>query len=569
MKLIVALGSIIAVVVLGLFLRGRSNGREQEPLHFDMDGKAAMVARGTLVLSTYSSFSVPGGGGAPLPTLHRSVFVNGPSYSGMEDNDLRGYLDGTFKYAWNQPTQVHVRIGRRNTGPRYGEFEIFRVLERWQGVQLPPGARVRNARITLKVEESPADTVAVVLYEVKKDWNPGTGGTLNNNVSPPKPGEVWWNDAGFQQTSWGLPGAGFASDSDPNADTGEMPLAEADVCPGCPSFVFESAMLTEYIDRRQRENAPLLFLLKAADAHEDTPGSMMNVYSGNHGDSRNIGRRPHLEIEWEAPSQTSTVARNIALERGRGIAFPRIPLMDAQALAASFFADSSSFVPTIQVRTGTDTETGLWHPLNGVVPCQGTWAEIRVLAAQDPILLGEPFHAEMYDTWVRTAAPEKQKVPWVFVSPTGVQHHAEANYVGESRWVISFVPEEIGLWRYHWSQNFTEHPYQSEQGYFDVIGGDLNSLHEPLEKIAEQAKIHKPHEIEALSPLMVQFARLERSVMANLTPDAYRSESGREALSALRKTRAALGGGPVPDSIPMVPDAPPGWAQEAAKKKKT
>jgi len=566
MKLIVALGSLAALVVLGLFLRGRSNARVQELPRYDMDGRGAMVARGTLVLSTYSSSGHAGG--TPAPALHRSVFVNGPDYSGMEDNDLRGFLDGTFKYAWNQPTQVHVRIGRRNTGPRYGEFEIFRVVERWEGIHLPQGARVRNARITLKVEDSPEDTVAVVLYEVKKDWSPGSGGTLNNNVSPPKPGEVWWNDAGFQQTSWGLPGAGFASDSDPNADTGEMPLAEAKVCHGCPSFVFESAMLTEYINRRQRENAPLLFLLKTADAHEDTPGSLMNVYSGNHGDSRNVGRRPHLEIEWEASSQTSAVTRSIALERGRAIAFPRIPLLGSQALAASFFADSSSFVPTIQVRTGSETETGSWRPLSGVTPCEGTWAEIRVLAAQDPILLGEPFHAEMRDTWIRTAAPEDQKVPWVFVSPTGMKHELQAEYVGESRWEISFIPEELGLWKYHWSQNF-DHPYQSEMGYFDVIGGDLNSLQEPLEKIAEQAKNHKPAELEALSPLMLRFARLERAAMSQLNPDAYRSEAGREVLESLRKTRAALGGGPVPDSIPMVPDGPPNWAVEQAKKKKT
>jgi hypothetical protein len=493
------------------------------------------------------------------------VFVNGPTYSGMEDNDLRGHLDGTFKYAWNQPTQIHVRIGRRNTGPRYGEFEVFRVLERWDGIDLPQGARVRSARITIKVEESAADTVAVMLYEVKKDWNPGTGGTLHDNVSPPKPGEVWWNDAGFQQTSWGLPGAGYASDSDPNADTGEMPLAEAAVCPGSPSFTFESPSLTAYIDRRERENAPLLFLLKAADAHEDTPGSVVNVYSGNHGDSRNIGRRPRLEIEWEAPSQTSSISRSIALERGRAIGFPRIPMQSSRILAVSFFADSASFTPTVQFRTGTDAETGTWRTLSGIEECDGSWAEVRLLAAQDPVFLGEPFHAEMQDTWVRTAAPEQQKVPWVFTSPTGVKHQLAANYVGDSRWVIAFVPDEIGLWRYRWSQNFTDHPYQSELGLFDVMGGDLQSLQEPLEKIAREAKGHDPEELSTLSPLMLRFARLERAVMSGLTPDGYRSQNGNGAMEKLREARSALHGRPLPDSIPMVPDSPPDWAKRKKK----
>lgn len=561
-KIVLALSSVAALVALGLFLRARSEARTQDLPHVEMDGLGAMIARGTLVLSTYSDKSAV----STQPALHRSVFVNGPAYSGMEDNDLRGHLDGTFKYAWNQPTQVHVRIGRRDRNPRYGEFEIFRVLERWGGIHLPPGARVRNARIRSGVEESAADTVGVVLYEVKKDWNPGTGGTLNNNVSPPKPGEVWWNDAGFQQTSWSLPGVGYASDSDPRADTGEMPLAEAVVCPGCHSFTFESPMLAEYIDRRARENAPLLFLLKAADAHEDTPGSLMNVYSGNHGDSRNVGRRPHLEIEWEASSQTSSVSRNIALERGRAIVFPRIALQGAHSLAASFFADSSSFVPAIQYRTGTDTETGFWRPLSGIVQCEGTWAEVRVLAAQDPIFLGEPFHAEMRDTWIRTDPPEKQKVPWIFISPSGKQHQLMADYSGDSKWVISFVPDEIGLWRYQWSQNFAEHPYQSELGLFDVLGGDLQSLHEPLEKIAQEAKGLRSRELATVTPLMLRFARLERAIMSDLTADSYRSETGREAMAKLRQVRAALTGGTVPDSIPMVPDAPPNWAQEQAKK---
>jgi hypothetical protein len=560
-KLLLTFSSLAALVVLGLLLKDRSDGRSEELPRIDIDGLSAMTARGTLVLSTFADRA----GGAPAPAIHRSVFVNGPTYSGMEDNDLRGHLDGTFKYAWNQPTQVHVRIGRRNTGPRFGEFEIFRVLERWDGIDLPHGARVRNARITIKVEDSAADTVAVMLYEVKKDWNPGTGGTLHNNVSPPKPGEVWWNDAGFQQTSWGLPGAGYASDSDPKADTGEMPLAEARVFPGSASFVFESPRLTAYIDRRERENAPLLFLLKAADAHEDTPGSVMNVYSGNHGDSRNIGRRPHLEIEWEAPSQTFSIGRSIALERGRAIAFPRISLKDSKILAASFFADSASFTPTIKFRTGTDTETGLWRPFSGIEECDGAWAEVRLLAAQDPVFLGQPFHAEMLDTWVRTAAPEKQEVPWVFMSPTGVEHRLMANYVGESRWVIAFVPDEIGLWRYQWSQNFTEDPYQSELGFFDVMGADLQSLQEPLEKIAQEANGKDPNKLATLSPLMLRFARLERAVMSHLTADAYRSESGQDAMERLRATRAALYGHPVPDSIPMVPDSPPEWAKQKKK----
>ena len=133
---------------------------------------------------------------------------------------------------------------------------------------------------------------------------------------------------------------------------------------------------------------------------------------------------------------------------------------------------------------------------------------------------------------------------------------------------IPFVPDELGLWRYQWTQTFAEHPYESEVGYFDVLGGDLESLQMPLEKIAQLASTHKQVELKTMSPLMLRFARLERSAMGQLTPEVYRSEQGRHILSVLRKTRAALAGGPVPDSIPMIPDAPPNWARVPQKKKK-
>ena len=58
-----------------------------------------------------------------------SVFVNGPDYRGMEDNDLRGFLDGRFMYGVNQPGQVHVRAGRRQMHSKAGEVELF--LEKW------------------------------------------------------------------------------------------------------------------------------------------------------------------------------------------------------------------------------------------------------------------------------------------------------------------------------------------------------------------------------------------------------------------------------------------------------
>ena len=60
-------------------------------------------------------------------STHSHRFVKGAGYASMDDNDLRGFLDGRFQYGWNQPSQVHVRLGRRHSSPRYGETELFRL----------------------------------------------------------------------------------------------------------------------------------------------------------------------------------------------------------------------------------------------------------------------------------------------------------------------------------------------------------------------------------------------------------------------------------------------------------
>jgi hypothetical protein len=140
----------------------------------------------------------------------------------MTDNDIRGFLDGGFIWGWNQATQIHVRLGRvvGYPHPKYGENEVFRVLQRWEGVRLPTDVDVTACRLTLHVEEGPSRPLRVLVYAVSKDWNPGSGGVDENNVSVPKPGEVWWGDAAFERESWSHPGAGFASDFDPEADTG-------------------------------------------------------------------------------------------------------------------------------------------------------------------------------------------------------------------------------------------------------------------------------------------------------------------------------------------------------------
>ncbi len=540
-------------------------------------------ARGVLRVSTFAAPGVQAASSlhtsstrSSAPALHRSSFVNGTGYPGMEDNDLRGFLDGTFKYAWNQPGQVHVRIGRRDTGPRFGEHEIFRVIHRWSPLGLPPDATVRRARLVLSVERGPADTLRLVLYEIKKDWNPGIGGTLRDNVSPPNHGEVWWNEIAADSATWAFPGVGFASDDDSNADTGAMPLADAVVAPGAPAFTFESAALADYATRRAREGAPLLFLLKVSDVLEDTPGTVLQVYSGNTGDSRNLARRPRFEIEWDASSETSTFERTIHLEHGRALEFRSIPCA-GEMVAASFFPDSGTVAPTIEMRAeggagagaavagaagaaeGGAGDTGTWRRLEGVASPEGNWAQVRVGAWSDPVVLGTPFQATMRDTWIRNGRPEDQKAPWTFVAPSGVRHERLAEYAGESTWRVELVPDEIGTWRYSWSQSWAEHPFSSGEATFDVVLGEASDAIAPLQEITKSATLVKKGDNGTMAPLLWRFARLERAVILAETPEQFASAEGESLKAALRAARKALGRETVPDSIPRVPDLPPEW----------
>jgi hypothetical protein len=503
-------------------------------------------------------------GGVSSSVRHRTTFVNGPDGTWMEDNDIRGYLDGTFKYAWNQPGQVHVRIGRRGDAPRYGEHELFRVLYRWDPVALAPGARVLDARFVVTAESSPDAALRFFLYRVQHDWNPGHGGTRHDNVSPPVPGEVWWNEASHTYRPWSLPGAGYAAEG-ADADTAPMPLADALLPAHGREIVLNSPTLTDYLDARVAARQPLLFLLKLADYQEDQPGTFSALYSGDHGDSRNVARRPRLELEWEGPIPNPALERALFLEHGRVLQLGRWPLHGPHVLAASFESLPGYTAPAIEVRTSRHGASADWSPLTVPRVVEGEAVELRLLAAVDPIRLGAPFYAELHDTWVRSGPPETQRVPWTFLSPTGATHEVLATYAGAHRWTVEFRPDELGAWRYAWSQRFTDTPYRSAEGRFDVIADDPATVERGLADLLERLRHELPsaegrgaHDAgpARTTARMVQFARLERAAMQLQTPETYRSPGGIALRARLNEVRALLQEA-APDPIPMVPDPGP------------
>jgi hypothetical protein len=483
----------------------------------------------------------------------------------MEDNDLRGHLDGSFKYGWNQVGQNHVRVGRRDSHYTWGECEIFRVLQRWAGLRLPAGALVQDATLDLTIESGPARSLRLYLYEVHRDWNPGAGGVLNDNISPPRPGEVWWNDAGYEGRPWGHPGAGLASDTDPEADTPVTPLAEALYTPAGKTLAFRSAALAAYATRRIGAGLPLLFLLKVSDAMEDVPTGSVVVYSANQGDARNPARRPRLTLTWSAPGERLSLARPLLLEHGRTLVLPPLEAEGLSALAVTFQSsaepDGAACGPMVEWRA----DEGPWSrtPV-GTSGSPWTRAEVRVVAACDPVPLGGAFESGFKNTWVRTAPPERQHVPFVFRAPDGAEHVVPAHYEGDYRWTVRFEPPEPGRWTYAWGETFTAHPYRSPRGTFDVLvdGSGLEGL---LAKLAEDARAWDrkadPGRQEVLS---TRLGRLERAAAAALGGREFQQDGGAALRRRLNVARAALAE-PVPDELPMKPDKPPAWKAAAGR----
>src|SRR5690606_23755161 len=200
----------------------------------------------------------------------------------------------------------------------------------------------------------------LLLYEVLKDWTPGEGGVGRNNFSAPASGEVWWNEARRDSVPWGLPGAGFASDVDPGADTPTAALAIAGYRPEDSTVALESGALARYVQGRVAVGEPLLLLLKLSDYLEDTEGSIIPLYSSSHGDSRNAACRPRLVLEWSAPGSSRELERLVVLEYGRSLTLPRIPAPGLTAVSATFLPDAGTAVPRVLIRGGSGDETSDW-----------------------------------------------------------------------------------------------------------------------------------------------------------------------------------------------------------------
>ncbi len=521
------------------------------PVYTDVSGDARPV-RGTLVVTGFGAT-----GREESPGVNETTYVNGDGYVGMDDNDLRGYLDGLFKYGWNQPTQVHVRVGRRANRPSYGELELFRVLHRWSDIKLPPRSRVRDVRLELTVESGPPFPVDLFLYDVKKDWKPGQGGVNKDNVSPPAQGEVWWGDAAFGETPWGLPGVGYASNSDPDADTGAMPLADAHYSPGSTSLVFAGAPLTHYVGARAAEAAPLLFLLKLSDDHEQSTGSVMELYAGDYGHARNAIRRPRLVVAWDSPAQVYRFEKEVFLEHGRAIDFDLPHPEGVESVTAGFRTVEGYEAPTLYLANQSPDEAKSWHKTCGTILIPIAASTLRLVAARDPIAIGDRFSSQFRNTWVTSGPPEGQVVPWIFQSPTGRRHTIHAAYANEFIWTIDFEPDEIGRWRYRWMHNLNEETFTSTIGVVDVIGGSIDNVRSELQALQTRIRASSLATADQrTSAFGMAFARLEQAALQRQTAGTFASSDGEAIRTLMRNVRSLLCGRKVPKKQELRPMKP-------------
>lgn len=500
------------------------------------------------------------GGGAEA-VRGRSVFVSGPDYTGMEDNDIRGFLDGRFYNGWNQPGQVHVRAGRtgrwpgssvpEHRSPVFGEYELIRILQRWTDLHLPAGARITGASLELRVERGCTERLRLLLYAVNRDWNPGSGGVYGNEVSIPRPGEVWWNHAEHDEQPWGRPGAGLASSTQPAADTRPMPLASAAYEPGDRKVVLESDRLGRYVEEQLDSREPLRFLLKLSDCHEDVPGAQLAFYSANFGARRNARRRPRLSLDWECDAARVLLDEEVHLEAGRDATFPDVDPEGHRELFVDFHGGEGTIVPTVYRRPEEGTASGgAWESLtDGGLASEGPF-RLRVLAAEDPVALGGEFRDKLRHTWVTSGIPEDGRVAWIFISPAGEEHRREGRYEGDYTWSVELVPREPGPWRYWWEHELAGEPERGPGGEFTVRAEHPGAVREALERLAAEIReAGLDRHSRDLDPFRIRFSRLVREA-ARVDGGAASGNALEELLPKLDEVRSILWGRELPEPFP-------------------
>ena len=422
----------------------------------------------------------------------RTLFRPGLAYQGMSDVEIRGFLDGQVKLERNVATQYHIRIGCETSKPAQGRYEVMRVLARWDVSALPANAVVTEARMVFHQEDTSSFPhrypllwpVDFYLYEVRKPWNSGRGGRKLDNRSPPEPGDAWWLEAKAGELAWQEAGCSFGSDDHPNADRASHPLANMRLFFPQESLLFSGPRLASHIQDLVSRSKPLDVLIKASKSDEEIPGSIKTFFSCEFGDDFNPERRPCLEVEWSAPALWVD-EWPFVLEPGETYTLkPRRPFFEMEGnvtLAASVRLDSAAdgggVQPEVHAAGWQAEGRGVAVPISLEIPLQGSPVdgfEIRISTATNQIRAGERIFITLLETWAPLVSrPDDLIVHFQFISPSGRLLQVTARHVGCYRYVVDFLPDEMGIWSYSWNVR-TDHRFKDQEGkgHFTVVRGE-------------------------------------------------------------------------------------------------
>jgi hypothetical protein len=239
------------------------------------------------------------------------VFQDGhDGYRGARDADIRGSaLDpAQVIRQWNQGAQDVLRTGRKM--PSQPTDEIFRSLLQFDidGRLTDPNA-VINAYVELTgwhhTDSNHLFHAYNSMYRLNKPW--GEGSNILGKIE--SPGDVSWTYSSLPE-EWAIPGAGAASDTDPDADRPETALVQmvATNQEGYKSFWSSKDLVDAVKEWISNPASNYGVLIKAVD--ESSPQTLHQASREN----PDINFRPKLVVlsteSLRTPSNLAPVARD-------------------------------------------------------------------------------------------------------------------------------------------------------------------------------------------------------------------------------------------------------------------
>ncbi len=381
------------------------------------------------------------------------------------DTDIRGFLDGGVKYAFNQGTAYHDRVGRRYEAAYKDEYELKRTLMRWYLPSWPADIRVTSAQMGFWVEQYPTDSpvgslgnwmpLHLYAYPLAGDWEPGSGGVNKDSFSEAAAGEANWNYARKDVQAWDAPGV-LVRDYGKAIENSLHPLAMGLISGGNQRVELRGEELVRYVQQCADRNRSVDVLLKLEDMQEDLWGTETALTADGFGDDHDLhSQRPRLNLEVEIERPGRATEETFLLESGMGQTFP---LQEHRGQDVLLFAevvpDADLVPPAVFVRGGAADEKAencRWEPLRNPIVKRWDWSQIMVMTPERRITLGDTFLVDITAPWVQPGPRELQSPELVLIAPTGKVHRIRGRSESDLHYRLEFHPDEPGVWRYGWA----------------------------------------------------------------------------------------------------------------------